>query len=122
MRGAARFAGRADPRPAPYASAQPVGAHAPHVRLVGVCSGQGSWLLVTPGWTAALGLTPAHFIGESYVSSTGRLLALDGVQDARVFMARFEVEFGAGHDVQQLLVELSEIADWVALNPIACAA
>lgn len=95
---------------------------APRVELTCVRDGARSWLLVTPAWTAALGLSPANLVGESYVSQTGQLLALDMEQDAPLFMDRFGVEFGMDHKVQELRADMRVISDWVALHPFAQAA
>lgn len=90
--------------------------HLPMVHFQWLCIGSRDWLLITPAWRAALGLTIGAFQGRSYINQDGTLLALEGQTDARVFMRRFEAEFGKNYLCSNIEGQPEDMRDWVTLH------
>jgi len=88
----------------------------PMVQFQWLCIGERDWLLITPAWRAALGLSIGAFHGRSYITQDGTILALDGQTDARVFMRRFEAEFCSTYLCTNIEGERDDIRDWVPLH------
>ena len=88
----------------------------PMVEFQWLCIGDRDWLLITPAWRAALGLSIGAFQGSSYITQDGTMLALEGQTDARVFMRRFEAEFGSNYLCSNIEGQPEDMHDWVTLH------
>jgi hypothetical protein len=88
----------------------------PMVEFRWLCIGSRDWLLITPAWRAALGLSIGAFQGRSYITLDGTMLALEGQTDARVFMRRFEAEFGRNYICSNIAGQPEDMHDWVTLH------
>lgn len=87
----------------------------PHVKFTFVSDPGHGWLILSPKWIGAVGLTLAAFSRCSYVSPEG-LLALEEDCDAPKFLEAYARCFGQTASFSEVFEDPCSVRDWYPLH------
>ena len=94
----------------------------PSVTFTFICDPGHGWLIVSPTWLKALGLTFGDFSECSYISPAGDRIALEEDCDAPRFLKAFEAQYGKTYELSDIFEPMASLRNWQHLPPVAQAA
>ena len=94
----------------------------PCVSFTFLCDPGHGWLIVSPSWLKALGLTLGDFSECSYISPAGDRIALEEDCDAPRFFKAFEAQYGKTYQLSDIFEPRASLRNWPRLPPVAQAA